>query len=252
MGSIETTYDLPQDLTTFKVVGKVGMVDFYDCLDSYYKGSVTPITLWDFTEANISAITTDEITNLAQYASQLAEIRREGKTAIVFNDGFDFGLGRMFQTHLEMTEVPLEVELFRHLDDAKQWLGIDERMIADTTIYKIGGCIQKTEAGELDCTQSISLIHELATAIQIHKDQDILVDLRDANVQTDIQDLMAFAEECAKFKLHFDKKIAILIPNTEERIEAAKRFRSCMDVQGFRLKQFFEYDAAIEWLLMEE
>ena len=69
---------------------------------------------------------------------------------------------------------------------------------------------------------------------------------------SDMQDLMTFAQECANYKADFDRKIAILIPNTEERIETARRFKSCMDVMGFRLRQFFEYDEAIEWLLVEK
>jgi len=252
MGSIETKYDLPKDLTIFKVVGKMVIVDFYDCLESYHEGEVTPLTLWDLTEADISEISSDEISNFAQYSRNFAEIRRGGKTAIVFNDSFDYGLGRMFAIYLELADVPFEIDTFRSLDNAKKWLGIEEHMIAESTIYKIGSCIQKTETGKLDRTRSIDLIHELSVAIKFHKDQNILVDLRDADVQTDIQDLMTFAAECAKFKSEFDQKIAILIPNTEERIEAAKRFRSCMDVQGFRLKQFFDYDAAIQWLSIEE
>ncbi|MBC2734147.1 MAG: hypothetical protein HF981_07305 [Desulfobacteraceae bacterium] len=252
MGNIETTYDLPKDLTTFKVVGKMRIVDFYDCLEIYYEGGVTPLTLWDLTEADVSGISSDEISNFAQYSRNFAEARKGGKTAIVFNDSLDYGLGRMFATYLELADVPLEVHTSRNLDDAKKWLGIDEHMIAESMVYKIGSCIQKTETGELDRTRSIDLIHELSVAIKFHKDQHILVDLRDASVQTDIQDLMAFAAECAKFRSEFDKKIAILIPNTEERIEAAKRFRSCMDVQGFRLKQFFDYEPAIDWLSVEE
>jgi hypothetical protein len=252
MGSIETAYDLPRDLTTFKVVGKMGIIDFYDCLETYYEGGVTPLTLWDLTEADVSEISSDEISNFAQYGRNLAEARKGGKTAIVFNDSLDYGLGRMFATYLEMADVPLEIHTSRSLNDAKKWLGIDEHMIAESMVYKVGGCIQKTETGELDCTRSIDLIHELSVAIKFHKDQHILVDLREANVQTDIEDLMAFAAECAKYKSDFDQKIAILIPNTEERIAAAKRFRSCMDVQGFLLKQFFDYDTAIEWLLLKE
>lgn len=69
----------------------MGIADFYRCLESYDEGNITPLTLWNFIEANRSAITADDITNLAQYASRLAEIRREGRTAIVFNEGVDFG-----------------------------------------------------------------------------------------------------------------------------------------------------------------
>ena len=213
---------------------------------------MTPLTLWDFSDANIAAITADDIANLAQHASQLAEIRREGRTAIVFNDDFDFGLGRMFETYLEMTGLPLEVKLFRQLDKARQWLGIDEGMIAGSMIYKIGSCVQKSETGALDRQKSLDLIQDLAVAIQSRQDQNILVDLREAEVQSDLESLTAFARECAKYKSGFDMKIAILIPQTEERVTTARRFKACMDVFGFRLSHFFDYDLAVEWLMRED
>jgi len=125
------------------------------------------------------------------------------------------------------------------------------RMAKDMTIYRIGDCIKKTAAGRLDHNRSINLIHELSVAVNNHKDQNILVDLREADVQTETGDLMTFAAECAKYKSGFDNKIAVLIPDTEERIETAKRFKVCMDVQGFEFKQFTGYDEAMTWLSEE-
>lgn len=252
MGTIETKYDLPQDLTTFKVVGKMKVDDFYDCLAGYYEKGVTPLTLWDFTEADVSALTSEQISDFAKYARNLAEARKGGKTAVVFDTPFDFGLGRMFQSYLEIAGLPIEILISHSLDEAKQWLGIDDHMVAASMVYKIGGCIQKTETGRLDRIRSLDLIHELSVAVYSHQDQNILVDLRDAEVQTDMRDLEAFAAACAKHKSVFEKKIAVLIPNTEERIETARRFKSCMDVQGFRLRQFFDYDTAIKWLSIED
>ncbi len=252
MGKIETNYDHPRDLTYFKVVGHMRAADFQDCLDSYYESGVTPLTLWDFTESDVSAISTDDISHLARYASRLAQVREQGRTAFVFKETFDYGLGRMFETYLEMTGLALEIRLFRDLAKAKEWLGVNDQMVTGSTIYKIGGCIQKTESGRLDRTRTLNLIHELSIAVHSHEGRHILVDLRDAAVQSDMQDLMAFAAECGQYKSGFDKKIAILIPNTAERIEVARRFRTCMDVQGFRLEQFFDYDAAVAWLSAED
>lgn len=124
MGNIETTYDQPQELTTFKVVGKMRMADFYDRLDSYYDGALTPLALWDLTEADLSAINSDQIGGLAEYATQLAEARKDGKTAIVFATMHDFGLGRMLETHLEIAGLPLEIYICRSLDAARNWLGV--------------------------------------------------------------------------------------------------------------------------------
>ena len=45
-----------------------------------------------------------------------------------------------------------------------------------------------------------------------------------------------------------DIKIAFLIPDTEERIRFAQLFKACMGVQGFEFRQFFDREAALEWL----
>lgn len=123
MGNIETTYDLPKELTTFKVVGNMKAADFFDCLARYYAGHVTRLSLWDLTEADLSSIATDEIEDFAEYARHLAEIRKGEKTAIVCCGTFEFGLGRMFETYLELAGLPLEVSIYRSLENAKKWLG---------------------------------------------------------------------------------------------------------------------------------
>ena len=192
MGNIETTYDHPQNLTTFKVVGKMRISDFYDCLDSYYAGGVTALTFWDVTEADLSAITAKEINALAVYGRNLAEVRKGGKTAFVFDTLHDFGLGRMLEAYLEIAGLPLETFVYQSLDEARQWLGIDEHMISETTIYRIGGCIQKKETGRLNRERTLNLIHELSTAIKLNSNQDILVDLRYADVESDMLELMSF------------------------------------------------------------
>ena len=123
MGRIERTYDTSRDLTAFKAVGFMVANDFIDCLQSYYEAGATSLALWDLSEAELSGLTSDEISNLAQYGSQLASTRTEGKTAIVFNSPFEYGLGRIFQTFVEMNTIPVEVKLFRSLNEATEWLG---------------------------------------------------------------------------------------------------------------------------------
>ena len=124
MERIETIHDLPKDLTMFKAVGKMTADDFFDCLASYYSRGVTQLTLWDLTEADLSEIATGEIQDFAEYARHLAEARKGGKTAIVFRGHFDFGLGRMFETYLELAGLPLKIHVCRCHNEARKWLGI--------------------------------------------------------------------------------------------------------------------------------
>ncbi len=122
MGHIQTTYDSSQGLTTYKVVGKMTTTDFFDCLARCDAGDLSLLNLWDLTEADLSAIATDEIEDLAEYAKHLAEASQGGKTALVFGGSFGFGLGRMFETYLEIAGLPLVINSFRSLEAALQWL----------------------------------------------------------------------------------------------------------------------------------
>lgn len=76
------------------------------------------LALWDLSEAELSNPSSTEIDNLAQFGSQLAADRAAGKTAVVFDSPFEYGLGRIFQTYLEMNTTPVEVRFFRSMDDA--------------------------------------------------------------------------------------------------------------------------------------
>ncbi|MDJ0810455.1 MAG: hypothetical protein QNJ48_15145 [Desulfobacterales bacterium] len=125
MGSIEIKYDLSKGLTLFKAVGQMKASDFFDCLASYYEKEVTLLTLWDLTEVDLSEITTGEIEDFADYARHLSLARKGGKTALVFSGVFEFGIGRMFEAYLEIGSLPFEINCFRSLEAASEWLGVD-------------------------------------------------------------------------------------------------------------------------------
>ncbi len=122
MRPITTTYDFDRSLTTFKVVGKVAVIDFIDALARYYRGDITPLNLWDLTQADLSLFRTNEIQDLAAYSRRLAGSRRCGRTAVVFSGTLGFGLGRMFETYLEIAGLPLAFSIFVSMDAALKWL----------------------------------------------------------------------------------------------------------------------------------
>ncbi|MGD9250785.1 MAG: hypothetical protein PVG19_06150 [Desulfobacterales bacterium] len=123
-------------------------------------------------------------------------------------------------------------------------------MSADIKIYEDHRIIQRTVTGELYTKRSLRLVQELAGAIKLNKGYHILVDLRDTMTRPETLDLMEIATACSRYRYDFKGKIAFLIPDTDERNKAAKLFRTCMEAQGFVFKQFFDREAAIEWLIV--
>ena len=108
--------------------------------------------------------------------------------------------------------------------------------------------IQKTITGVLIVDRSIRLVREIALSLNTIKGYSVLMDLRETETRSEMLDLMAIASECAKLKSDFNNKIAFLIPNTEERTRFAQLFKVCMEAQDFEFRQFFDFDAAMEWL----
>ena len=248
MGHITTTYDFPNGLTTFKVVGKVRAADFVDCLASYYNGSVTLLNLWDATEADLSAIVNDEMEAIAYFSSFLAVKRKGGKTAIVFDTQVDYGLARMFESLLETAGLPLKTYVCRRLDEAKQWLGVGGSTVAEINIDSDNKIIQSKLTGEINTDQAINLINNLSLAVKLNQGYDILVDNYKTTFEPEMVDLFEIASECSKQLIGFNRKIVLLIPRTEYRKHVADLFRSCMKIKGFNVNQFFDCDAAMEWL----
>lgn len=120
-------------------------------------------------------------------------------------------------------------------------------MTTNIKIDKDNKIIQGTESDLSNTDRCIKLAQELSLAANRHKGFNILMDLRKTVTGPEMHDLMAITSACSRLRNGFDNKIAFLIPNTEERVQYAKLFRSCMKIQGFRLKHFFDRETAMEW-----
>jgi hypothetical protein len=124
MGNIETTYDLSKDLTIAAATGKMKAADFSEWTAEYYKGTVTRNVLWNIEKADMSELRTEDLRNDAKHTKDLAEVRNGGKTAIVTGSSLEYGMSRMLEAFYGIEDVPFEVQVFRNLDDAVEWLGV--------------------------------------------------------------------------------------------------------------------------------
>ena len=124
MGSITTKFDLANDLTIIKAVGKMKPIDFQEWTDSYYNNRVTRLALWDLTQADLSEIKAEDLRNDAARTKALADARRGGKTAIVSGNNLAYGLSRMLEVFYDLEDIPFDVQVFRNVEDARRWLGV--------------------------------------------------------------------------------------------------------------------------------
>ena len=125
MSYIETKIDEEKDLTIQMVVGPVSLQDACDELDRYYAGPFTKLILWDLTRAGISSYKTEHIIALVRKVKQYHHLRKGGKTAMVISKDLNYGLTRMYQAHAEGEELDFEIRVFRDMEKAKEWLGVE-------------------------------------------------------------------------------------------------------------------------------
>ena len=114
--------------------------------------------------------------------------------------------------------------------------------------YKINDFIRRTENGEINMQKSLNAVAELAAASKLHKDVNILIDLRETETTLDFEDVLKVAFEFGNYKACFRNKIAAIIPDDPERIKRAKFFKADLTIKGFLFDYFTDFEKAIEWL----
>jgi len=145
MGSIETKYDLSRDLTIATATGKMTADDHREWIKYYYDGgTITSLILWDVREAEFSEILNQDILDHVKETKQLiADVRKGGKTAVVINkDMLGLGLSRMRENYFELEELPVAMRTFTNIDEAKEWLGVSDKMMTTLEIDKDHEIIQ--------------------------------------------------------------------------------------------------------------
>ena len=110
------------DLTIFTATGIVPFSEQMKILRSFYHGSPTRNVIWDFTQAEEVKISSTELQTIVQYTKAHSAQRPGGRTALVVDTKFKYGLGRMASTFAEIEATPWDMEVFDHLDQAMAWI----------------------------------------------------------------------------------------------------------------------------------
>ncbi len=119
---IETTIDRKLDITLHVCTGIIDYEQLVQAVEAFYTGKPTMHLIWDFTDADISSLTTDHIRMLATLVKNVAHSRVGGKTAIVAGQNITFGMARMYQILAQMMKQIAQVEVFRDLNTARVWI----------------------------------------------------------------------------------------------------------------------------------
>jgi hypothetical protein len=122
-------------------------------------------------------------------------------------------------------------------------------MSCEVKVYKVKDFIRINKGGQLDVDRSKKIVRELVATASFHGDHNILIDLRGTKVVINHMDeLLEVVVEFARFKALFRNKIASVIPDDEERISFAEKFKAILVEKGFDYSFFTDFESAIEWL----
>lgn len=122
MTQIQIKTEVEQDLTLIVFLGKVTGENVKSALESLYSSTITSNVLWDFSNCDVSALTSGDLFEFIDAAKKHAHLRPNGKSAFLCQEDLAFGLGRMYASLTEVNRHPIKNEIFRTREEALSWL----------------------------------------------------------------------------------------------------------------------------------
>jgi hypothetical protein len=113
-----------QDLTIIKATGDIQPGEPLETIKAFYDGKPTKDCIWDFRAVSMSQMSTDEIQLILDHAMKNILKRQSGKTALIAPEDHDFELARTTSTIGALKDVPWELQAFRTLEEAAEWLDV--------------------------------------------------------------------------------------------------------------------------------
>jgi hypothetical protein len=120
---IQPHFDDQLDLTTYVCSEQVTAEEIEAQLRAFYRGSPSLNALWDFSEADLGALSPADISGIAQFVKTASHSRAGGKTALVFTTAMLTEMGPMLESISEIEIPDAKVKIFNDLNGALAWIG---------------------------------------------------------------------------------------------------------------------------------
>ena len=119
---ITTTISHDRALTIHTVTGDPPFDELMATLKQFWESQPTRNLLWDFSEARLAHISYSEARKIIDYVRPQTEKRAGGKTALVGSKDIEYGMSRTLKALREFQNPSYQLEVFRSMEEASQWL----------------------------------------------------------------------------------------------------------------------------------
>ncbi|WP_417514002.1 hypothetical protein [Minwuia sp.] len=123
MADVNVHQDPISDLVVFRVTGMPEAAELIDVASAHFRQTPSRYVLWDLRQAEMNAITLEDMRELARRASDFADARRTPHTAIVVGDQSKRLLMRLYEAVAENEQANVIYRIFDEPGEAYDWFG---------------------------------------------------------------------------------------------------------------------------------
>jgi hypothetical protein len=119
---IKSHLDKDTKLTMFICSGTVAVDEIEDNIRTFYSGKPTLNSLWDFTDADVSRLSQEDILHTAELVKTASHSRAGGKTALVFPNEMLMGMMDILEGIARIEVAEAKIKIFNGLDLGLAWI----------------------------------------------------------------------------------------------------------------------------------
>ena len=118
---IKPHYDDKLNLTTFVCSGAMTAADIEQKIQGLYRGTPSLNAIWDFTEADLTSLSPQDIRGIAHLVRTTSHSRSGGKTALVFTNAMLTTMGPLLESISEIEVPEAKIKIFNDLKAGLTW-----------------------------------------------------------------------------------------------------------------------------------
>jgi hypothetical protein len=122
MGNIKIRVEPDKDFTMYVFTGKVTLEHIISAQEEFYAKSPTLFLLVDFTQTELSVLTSNNLKVILSEAEKNGHVRKGGRTAVLTAENLALGMARIYEILAEVHDLPFSVKAFGSKDEALMWL----------------------------------------------------------------------------------------------------------------------------------